>query len=78
VDAESQRFLELAYEQAVQTNRSYVNGIRISQEMGLHPNEYIRMIDRLQDAGYVYSPGGMANDVTLTNAGIKQAKSTAL
>jgi Mn-dependent DtxR family transcriptional regulator len=75
VNPVSQQFLELAYEKVVQTNRSSVNGITISQQMGLSHGDYIHMIDRLQEAGYVYSEGGMAKDVVLTNAGIRQAKS---
>lgn len=69
-----QQFLNLAYERAERTNRTNVNGITIAQEMGLARNDYIRMIDDLQDAGYVYAPGSMAKDVALTNAGMGQAK----
>lgn len=69
-----QQFLNLAYERAERTNRTNVNGITIAQEMGLARNDYIRMIDDLQDAGYVYALGSMAKDVALTNAGMGQAK----
>lgn len=74
MDPIQQQFLRLAYEKARQTDRNTVNGIALSQEMGLHYNNYIRMIERLQDAGYLYSEGGMAKDVTLTNKGIRQAQ----
>ena len=74
MDPVHQQFLRLAYEKAQQTERDTVNGIAIYREMGLHRNDYIRMIDRLQDAGYVKAPGSNAQHVTLTDYGMRQAQ----
>lgn len=74
MDPVHQQFLNLTHKKAKRTNRTNVNGFTIAKDMGLAHNDYIRMIDHLQDAGYVYSPGGMAKDVTLTDAGIRQAQ----
>jgi hypothetical protein len=73
VDSLGQAFLRIAYEKG----RPAVNGIAISKHMGLSHADYISMLDRLHKGGYVYTPGGNAKDVVLTDKGILQAKSNA-
>jgi Mn-dependent DtxR family transcriptional regulator len=73
VDSLGQTFLRIAYEK----NRVAVNGIAISKQMGLSHGDYISMLERLHRDGYVYTPGGNAKDVVLTEKGMRQAKSTA-
>ncbi len=45
--------------------RDSINGHQIKDEMGLDMDEYIRVVDGLQEEGYIHAPGGLAKDIRL-------------
>lgn len=65
MDAVSRQFLELVRERAEKMERDSINGHQIKDEMGLDMDEYIRVVDRLQEGGYIHAPGGLAKNITL-------------